>query len=156
MRILFLTARPPWPSRRGDQARVAGFVQELGKRHEISVLAQSSGGAKPAPFPEGVEGGGVPRPRSAALNSLWKLARLPAQVALYWDPHFAQAALAEIGRFKPDVVVVMLSRLGWLLPALNRVPVVLDLVDALTLNMRNGGKCLLITMETIALMTREN
>ncbi len=54
---------------------------------------------------------------------------------MHVQPELARAVGQEVAEFRPDVVVVVLSRLGWLLPALEQVPVVVDLVDSLALNM---------------------
>ncbi len=136
MRILFVTTRPPWPSRRGDQARVAGWFRELGDRHSLAVVCQRPPGFPKACFPPGVRGREVPLP-------LWRLDRIarhgfqhPLQVAMHVQPELAREVAREVSDFQPDVVVVVLSRLGWLLPVLEGVPVVVDLVDSLALNMR--------------------
>ncbi len=136
MRILFVTTRPPWPSRRGDQARVAGWVRQLGRRHELSVVCQRPPFFPAATFPVGVRGREVPLPMWRMDRTLRHGLRRPLQVAMHVQPELARAVKGEIADFCPDVVVVALSRLGWLLPALEQVPVVVDLVDSLALNMR--------------------
>ncbi len=55
---------------------------------------------------------------------------------MHVQPELVRAVEQEVSGFRPDVAVVTLSRLGWLLPALRQVPVVVDLVDSLALNMR--------------------
>lgn len=71
--------------------------------------------------------------------SLWRAGAHPLQVAIHHQAELRQAVAREVMRFQPDVAVVVLSRLGWLLPELDGLPVVLDLVDSLSLNMRNRG-----------------
>ncbi len=136
MRILFITARPPWPSRRGDQARVAGWVRELSGRHTLAVVCQRPPRFPAASLPGGVRCREVPlatwRPDRILRHGL----RLPLQVAMHVQPELGRAVEREIADFHPDVAVVTVSRLGWLLPALGPVPVVVDLVDSLALNMR--------------------
>jgi glycosyltransferase involved in cell wall biosynthesis len=64
----------------------------------------------------------------------------PVQVALHHQRHFEKAVAQERREFQPDIAVVVLSRLGDVLGALGDVPVVLDLVDALSLNMAQRGQ----------------
>ncbi len=154
MRILFIASRPPWPSRRGDQARLAGWVSELGPRHEIAVVAQRPPGFPETRWPPAVRGRSVPLGRGRILLSLCRRLNLPLQVAWHHQPLLTGVVRREIDAFRPDVAVVMLSRLGWLLPAIGvpaagvpaagvpaaGVPVVVDLVDSLALNMRRRAE----------------
>jgi polysaccharide biosynthesis protein PslH len=144
VRILFLTTRPPWPSRRGDQFRTAQLVTYLEKRHEVRVMAQHwpSFAAKARP---GLEL--VPIDRSAIGRALGRILiagfdrqAMPIQARLFEHRAFEQAVDRALHDFRPDVVVVMLSRLGHLLDRLQGVPVVLDMVDALHLNMAERGR----------------
>ncbi|HEX9734063.1 MAG TPA: glycosyltransferase [Thermoanaerobaculia bacterium] len=145
MRILFVTARPPWPSRRGDQARTAGWVRELGRRHELSVVALTPPGFQASSFPPGVAGRAVPVSRLATIAALPRAVRLPGQVALHVSTRLRRAFDDERERFRPDVVVPVLSRVGWLaepdcgVPGAG-VPTVIDLVDSLALNFENRAR----------------
>lgn len=139
MRILFVTARPPWPSRRGDQARTAGWIDALGPRHDISVLSLRPPGFPAAERPAGIGGRDVAIsgfPPAAPLHAL----RLPAQVALHVSSRLRLAFASELERFRPDVVVPVLSRVGWLTEPDSGVPAVIDLVDSLGLNMENRAR----------------
>ncbi len=137
MRILFVTTRPPWPSRRGDQARVAGWVRELRPRHSLAVVCQRPSGFPATSFPAGVRGREVALPMWRADRILRHGLRYPLQVAMHVQPELAAAVSGEVADFRPDVVVLVLSRLGWLLPISGDLPVVVDLVDSLALNMRH-------------------
>lgn len=141
MRVLFVTSRFPGPDFRGDQLRAYQQIRALSERHAITLLS-----AEPAVDPahatelaqrcEHVQV--LPR---ATWPSAWQALaalprRRPLQSALYasWPPPAALAALLQRGRF--DLAHVQLARLGDLLPRLAPLPCVLDLVDALSLNMR--------------------
>ncbi|MEM1205605.1 MAG: glycosyltransferase family 4 protein [Acidobacteriota bacterium] len=156
MRILFVTPRPPWPGRRGDQARTAGLVRHLARRHEVRIVAQRWRGFPAVDPPPGV---GVPlRPVDipgfsvygrllvSAAAGVLGLSDRPFQVAMFDHPRFRAAVAREVDAFQPEVAVVVLSRLGDLLPGLGRkpalqgVPVVLDLVDALAANMERRAE----------------
>ncbi len=136
MRILFVTTRPPWPSRRGDQARIAGWVQELAARHSVAVVCQRPPRFPAAAFPTSIRGREVPLKWWRVDRILWRALKCPLQVAMHVQPELARAVEQEVAEFRPDVVVVALSRLGWLVPVPRQVPVVVDLVDSLALNMR--------------------
>ena len=137
MRCLFVTARPPWPPRRGDQTRVAGLIAELGRRHELAVVALCPPGFAAAAPPEGVELREVRMGWPAALAAMTIHPGLPLQVGMHEIPALRRAVARAVADFRPDVAVVVLSRLGGVLPALAGIPVVLDLIDALSLNMAN-------------------
>lgn len=148
MKLLFLTARPPWPPRRGDQARAAGLIEVLAERHQIHVLSLVGPSFKPAPPPCAnvtLEVLRVPAPWVAFQAITGGLAALcgsrrPIQAALFDLPAFRRHAAEMVAELQPDAAVVQLSRLAHVLPALGGVPVVLDLIDSLALNMENRAK----------------
>ncbi len=140
MRVLFVTTRPPWPIRRGDQARVAGWVEQLSLRHSVAVVSQRPPGFPSAVFPPQVSGREVRLSRWRMGRSLWRSWTHPIQAAIHFQPEFGAAVNQTMQEFRPDVVVLMLSRLGWLVPVIQGCPVVVDLVDSLALNMRNRAK----------------
>lgn len=74
-----------------------------------------------------------------AVAGVWGSPR-PIQAALYDAPAFRRAVLEEVERTAPDVVILTLSRLGSLEPALRGIPVVVDLIDALGANMRRRAE----------------
>jgi len=140
MRILMVTARPPWPARRGDQARTAGFVAGLAARHRLRVVALRPAGFASAPPPPGVELREVALGGAAQALGLLRRPAWPWQVALHATPALDAAVAAEAAAFRPEVALLMLSRVAHVLPRLAGVPVVLDLVDALELNLRNRAR----------------
>jgi hypothetical protein len=135
MKVLFLTPRPPWPVRRGDQARAATLIAGIASRHQVRVVALRPAGFSPCRWPDGVAGREVELPlRASAVAALAHLGH-PIQVGLHHSARFDAAVRDEVAAFAPDVAVVVLSRLGASLPALGDVPAVLDLVDSLRLNL---------------------
>ncbi len=139
MRILFVTARPPWPPRRGDQVRTAGLVSVLRRRHQVRIVAQQWGTGNGAAVAE-VDVRTVRIPFQQVCLSLGSAASRPLQVALHRHRGFADAVREEIREFRPDVAVLVLSRIGDVLPELDGVAVVIDLVDALGLNMAQRAR----------------
>ncbi len=137
MRILFVVARPPWPTRRGDQARVAGLTAKLAADHEVRVVALQPPGISADAFPPHVGGRPIPVGRRASIGALVRNVGRPLQVALHEQRRLAEAVEAEVAVQEPDVAVFVLSRLGSLARAwAGRLPVVVDFVDSLALNMR--------------------
>lgn len=139
MRILFITARPPWPGRRGDQARTAGLAEALASRHTIRVVAQQWPGFTTCDPPAGIEVDIAPISRPSIARGLFSAFRRPVQVALHDQPSFHDVVRATVADFQPDVAVVVLSRIGDVMEHLAGIPTVLDLVDALALNMSQRG-----------------
>ena len=73
------------------------------------------------------------------LWGLFSSCHRPLQVALHYHHEFRQAVRREVERFAPDVAVVVLSRIGDVVEELEGIPCVVDLVDALALNMAQRG-----------------
>jgi glycosyltransferase involved in cell wall biosynthesis len=136
VRILFLAPRYPAPALRGDQRRVLDLLRVLAEHAEITLLTFAAPREEPLPF-AGVRVRTI-RP-SAGGRVLANLAhpdpRLPLQVRLFLDRAMARACEEELAR-KPDVVHVTLSRMGPYLPPRGPWHRHLDLIDALSVNMR--------------------
>ena len=137
MRVLFLTPRPPWPVRRGDQARAATLIAGLVPRHDLRVVTLRPPGFPPCRWPAGVSGVEVPLSWAAGAAASLCHPGLPLQVGLHRSARFDAAVRSEVAAFRPDAAVVILSRLGTALSALGTVPVVFDLVDSMRLNLAN-------------------
>lgn len=137
MHILFVTTAPPWPPRRGYQMRVDGLASELVERHRVTVLAQRFPGFRASPPPAGIALELFDVTRRGAFSGLLAGRRLPLQVALSSPPGFTRAVARTIDRLAPDVVVLVLSRVGIAAEAVDGLPLVVDLIDSLGLNMRN-------------------
>ncbi|RMH21256.1 MAG: hypothetical protein D6696_06165, partial [Acidobacteria bacterium] len=141
MRILFATPAPPWPARRGYQLRAAGLIAALAERHPVSVVAQRWPSQAAAVPPPGIDYDEVAISSRAAAAALvaggW---RRPLQVALHRQGAFHRAVARRAESWRAEVVVVVLSRLGDVLPAVAGRPVVVDLIDDLALNMRRRAE----------------
>ncbi len=136
MRILLVTARPPWPPRRGDQARTAGLLRHLAGRHSLHLLALCPPGFAPAP-PDTPVGATLVTTglASHAAATLVHLDR-PLQVAMHTVPGLTRELRRQLELVHPEVVMLVLSRLAGLLAELRDIPVVVDFVDSLALNMK--------------------
>jgi len=133
VRVLLATGRPPWPPWRGDQLRARQLVEALAPLHEVTWLAPAADG-EPAP-PAGVWRETY-RMRGAAAASLLASPGLlrgwPLQALPFRQPDFGRRlrALAP----EHDVVVLQLARLLPHLPDVGSTPLVVDLIDCLSLN----------------------
>lgn len=146
MRVLFATPRFPGRRARGDQTRAWQQLRHLAPRHSITLLTcEAPDPAVPACLEvqrlcERVVV--VPRAGFAALARVgFALAsRRPLQVALYdgWPGQQALASVIQDGRF--DLAHVQMARLAALFEHLAPLPRVVDLVDALSLNMRRRAR----------------
>ena len=140
MRLLFVAPRPFWPPRRGEQARLVGWLSHLSQHHEVRVLALAPPGFDPLPAPVPAVQRFVPLPTLAALRGVLAHPWEPLQVGLHHHPAVVAALRQELASFRPQVVVLMLSRVAFLQPHLGDLPVVVDFVDSLALNMLQRAK----------------
>ncbi len=137
MRVLFLATRFPHPPRRGDQVRAFHHLRHLATRHQVTLCVV--GGSPTSDERAVVESLGVrveavadrPAVRAARLGrAAWD--RRPFQVL----PVASAALRSRVARLAGDhdVVHAQLVRTGPLVEGLDR-PVVVDLVDALSMNL---------------------
>lgn len=140
MRVLFATNRCPGALTRGDQLRAFQHIRHLSARHAITLLcfdadAPADALAALKDCCERV----IVAPRSRIGMSVRALAALPGGRPLQVAMHDAVPATADLpgllagSRF--DLAHLQLVRLGGLVPRLKQLPVVIDMVDALSLNM---------------------
>jgi glycosyltransferase involved in cell wall biosynthesis len=141
MRVLFVTNRFPGRLMRGDQVRAFEQLRALSARHEITLLSF----AAPERDAEGESllraccARVVVAPR-ALPGVAWRAVCAlgddrPLQVAAFDAVPAAAALPTLLAGTRFDVAHVQLARLGPMLRRLAPVPCVVDLVDALSLNM---------------------
>jgi hypothetical protein len=164
---VFVTGRFPYPPWRGDQARAYHQLRLLGSRHRISLVCL----VDQAPSPEQREAvAGLcaelrtvtadPAQRVSAAASGF-FSGLPLQVAAFGLPALRRAVRETLARERPDLLHVQLARLAPVAEGVLEVPRAIDLVDALSLNMRRrrqrdrGPLALLAGMEERRLLQYE-
>ena len=146
MRVLFIPSRFPQDLRRGDELRAYQHLRELAKRHAITLLAFAPGGAESTAQVEirqwcervvtvkqGFGG------RLAAIVRALRGA-VPLQGAMNATRAFGDALQELLRSSEFDVAHVQLARMGEVLPLLDRLPCVLDLIDALSANMARRAR----------------
>jgi sugar transferase (PEP-CTERM/EpsH1 system associated) len=141
MRICFLSPRFPYPAIKGDSLRVYHQLRTLSQQHRITLLTMtdtpvsSSDFAKVAPLCERVEV--VPLSR---WRTLWNLSRSlfsrqPMQVHYYRAGAFRKRLTALLAEERFDVIHATLIRMLPYVWNIREVPVVVDLIDSLSLNL---------------------
>ncbi len=141
--ILFVTVRFPLPLRTGDRARAYQQVRLLARRHRVTLAtfldtSPTAQAARAEIERLGVRVVSVPFSRpAAALRVAQSLpGSTPLQVALF-DAAPLRRTIATLLEQEPfDLVHALLARAVPLVPVESRVPLFVDLVDALSLNMR--------------------
>lgn len=143
MKVLYLATRLPAPPWRGDQLRAFHHLRLLASRHDVTccalVLRPPPDDAVATVAALGVRVQVVPLGVAAALPQLARGClgdRRPFQVLLYDRAAARRAVDALLARERFDVVHAQLVRTAAYLPAADGPPLVLDLVDALSANLR--------------------
>ena len=132
MRVLFVASRFPHPPLRGDQVRAFHQLRLLAPRHRISVISAEPGPRDQVPCAELIAvRSGLAAHLAALLRGM--LAGRPAQAAWFETALLRRAVKEQLDRGGFDVVHVQLARLAAVVP--EGVPRVIDLIDALSLNM---------------------
>jgi glycosyltransferase involved in cell wall biosynthesis len=158
LHILLVTARYPWPPRRGDQLRACQMLELLAPEHHVTLLAPepsppsrpsrprwprlparqtSPGAVPPTPLlPPGttLRTYRAPRGRTGAVAGLARAAvrGMPLQSGLSFAPDLGR----QLRQLAPhaDLVVLQLVRLAVHREDVGPTPLLVDLVDDLALN----------------------
>ena len=142
MKILYTTARLPYPPLRGDQLVPYFRIQQLARRHEVTLLSfierpeENEYVRHLTPYCVKVHTVPLSRWRSYASVPGCALSSLPLQV-LYYSSHLYQKTLQEIlAKCKFDMIHTVLSR-----PANHTIGIggtvkVCEMIDTLSLTMK--------------------
>ena len=132
MRILFLTSRFPYPLEKGDKLRAYHQVKELGKSHDVILVAVSDKHVLPEhldalkPFCKKILVHHI-----SFRNVLWNLCktffkRTPFQVGYFYSKKFQ----GNIEKEKPDVIYCQLVRMAEYVKGVKGIPKTIDYMDA--------------------------
>ncbi len=140
LRILFVTARMPYPITRGDQARSYHFLQRLSRSHHVTLVTPAHDkleleGFKPAELCQRFEVVFVPRWHGLFRLALAPITDLPLQTLYIFHPRIRDRVQALIRANSFDLLHVQTLRMAPVEAAAGQVPKVADLIDALSLNM---------------------
>lgn len=137
MKILLVTARYPWPPRRGDQMRAVEAVASLAPEHEVTVLAPEPPAGAAPPSPPGAARCRLEtyRPDLLPAAGLWRAARrgLPLECGFFGGADLSR----KLRRLAPehDAGLVQLARLAPHAADFGETPFAVDLIDSLSLNL---------------------
>jgi len=141
MKILFITPRFPYPPLKGDQVRSYNQIRILSQKHSITLLSfiENSEELNHVPvlkkFCGRIETLGL-RPLHSYLNVVLGLfSPLPLQIHYYYSSEMEKRISTVTENEDFDIVHVQLIRMAPYLADLHETPKVIDLTDALSLNM---------------------
>lgn len=142
MKILFVTPRMPFPPLKGDRIRPYYFIKELSRSHTIDLCAfcesdeDRAGESEMRRYCRRIEAIKL-MPAMSYMNTVKSLFNLmPLQVNYYHSPRMARA-IVEMSRDSGyDIAHFVLNRMMPYSRFCNGSKVVLDHIDALSLNMR--------------------
>ena len=145
MRILFLANRLPDPLTRGYEVRAWHQIRLLARRHEVTLVAYTVGTPRPAALARAhalcAEVHTVPLtlPGMAAGVLRGLASGHPLQTAIYDTPRMRRLVHQILRERRHDVVHVQMARMASLLDGVATPPRVVDLIDALSVNMARRG-----------------
>lgn len=136
MKILLVTSRYPWPPRRGDQMRAVQMLDFLASEHEVTLLTPEPGPGQPPPPADAHYKVELYRP-TRGISSVRGMGRvltknLPLQSSLFYQPDLGRK-LRELAP-KMDLGILQLVRLAVHLEDFGSTPLLVDLIDSLSLN----------------------
>lgn len=142
MYILFITPRFPFPPIKGDKLRPYYFLKYLSKKHNIDLLSfieqkeDMEHKDEILKYCNSIETVLLSRYRSY-LNMVFNIfSDLPFQVAYYYSNEMNDKIINKISKNKYDLIFVVLQRMMLYCKHFTNIPVLLDHIDALSLNMQ--------------------
>jgi polysaccharide biosynthesis protein PslH len=146
MRILFIASRFPYPLIQGDRLRAYNQLRLLAANHKITLLSSIKSPEEYAgldhvkSFCESVEL--FPRSLLRDIFNLFRAAfsTLPWQVVYHCDSRIKRRVADLLKSENYDVIHTQLARSAPLLDSVSDVLKVIDLIDALSLNMKRRAE----------------
>jgi len=141
MRILYIAALLPDPLVRGYEVRAHHQLRVLGRRHRITLVAYTVGEPSAAALARVRESCAevhtVPLGLGGMAAGVWRglLSGRPLQTSIYDTPQMRHTVRTLLRERRHDVVHVQMARMAALLDGEDAPPRVVDLIDALSVNM---------------------
>jgi len=141
MRIFYLAARLPDPLLRGYEVRAFHQLRLLSRRHRITLVAYTDGAPRAAAlarvreFCDEIHTVPLGLVAMAAGVTRGLLSGRPLQTSIYDTPRMRQTIGGVLGERRHDVVHVQMARMAALIDGHPTPPRVVDLIDALSVNM---------------------
>lgn len=143
MHILFITPRLPYPLLKGDQLRTFYLIKYLHKKgHKISLLSfiqderEKDYQEKMLEYCEVVETVLLPKWKSYLNMVLGVFSEIPFQVKFYYSKEMAGKIKKMTINSRYDIIHFVLSRMIPYVDFVNHNTMVLDHIDALSMNMK--------------------
>jgi sugar transferase (PEP-CTERM/EpsH1 system associated) len=141
MNICFVTPRFPFPITKGDTLRAYNQIRELGRTHDVHLIAGSEGPVPDASLRElqqhcrSVDVVRIGRARSfATVATLGLGSRLPLQVLYFLAPELRARVERAVKREAFDIIHAMTIRVAPAVFGTHGVPVVVDFMDSFAAN----------------------
>jgi sugar transferase (PEP-CTERM/EpsH1 system associated) len=145
MRLLFIAARLPDPLTRGYEVRAWHQIRLLAQRHAVTLIAYTVGTPRPAALARvhalcaDVHTVPLHLPGMAAGVLRGLTTGRPLQTSIYDTPAMRRLVHGILRERRHDVVHVQMARMAALLDGVASPPRVVDLIDALSVNMARRG-----------------
>jgi sugar transferase (PEP-CTERM/EpsH1 system associated) len=142
MKILYTTARLPYPPLRGDQVVPYFRIRELARKHEVTLLSfveapqEMEYVRELKPYCTEVHTVRLPRWRSYANVSRGAFRDLPLQVLYYSSCEYQRQLQEILAKRKFDVIHTVLSRPAHHTIGIRGTVKVCEMIDALSLTMK--------------------
>lgn len=144
MKILYLSARFPWPPDRGDRLTGYRFIETMARRHAVTLLSFTDG-SEPAESTRqlerhcaGVETIQLSRARSWSQAWLGLLSSEPSQVHFYRSAEMSRKIRTVLAAHGHDAIFVQLFRMAPYVTGIDHSLKVLFLADSLGLALRRS------------------
>ena len=144
MKILYLSARFPWPPHRGDRLTGYHLIRALSQKHDVTLASFVDGSEtreaiwELAGMCRRIQTVHLPRQRSWAQAWLGMLHPDPSQVSYYRSAAMHRRVRALLAEEKPDVVFVQLFRMAPFVRQVEHPCKVLFLADSLALSLQRS------------------
>lgn len=141
MKVVFVTPRLPYPPLKGNSLRAYHQIRTLANSNEIALISFIEDEEQLKWIPElakhcyRIETVLLTRLRSLFNVAIRAASEVPYQCIYFWSQEMQNKINEVIRAEKPEVVHVQLARMAQYFKEMNTVPKVLDLIDALSLNL---------------------
>ena len=145
MNLLFVASRFPYPPSQGDRVRAYHQLKLLSKYHSITLITPVTHEANESiaairPFCKRIVGIPMQRHRQALNLLKAPFEHWPLQTLYFYNPQIARAIDEICSQEKIDLIHVQMIRMAPSVAHIHHIPVVIDLIDSLALNMRRRAQ----------------
>lgn len=146
MKILFISPRVPYPPIKGDKLRIYHFIKGLSKNHDIDLCTfyenddELTGLEEMKQYCKEIRAVFLPKHLAYAnmLRTCYNL--LPFQINYYYSKAMEREVAELTGTRSYDIVQITLQRMMQYADNVKSGKIVLDQIDALSLNMQRRGE----------------